>query len=171
MDKPDPRQVTSVTMEQLIVSAKAGDTLASVLVGISLGVLGTFVVLRRMAMMTDAISHAREQRPADQLLHRLLDELALQLGRLKVLGGFGLGLQATDEFTAALERTIPGYSDRHRVPGGITGMAQVHGYWGNSSLEERTRLDNAYIDNWSLAQDTHIFLRTIPAMLRKCRRS
>lgn len=32
VDKPDPRQVTSVTMEQLIVSAKAGDTLASVLV-------------------------------------------------------------------------------------------------------------------------------------------
>ncbi len=75
------------------------------------------------------------------------------------------------QFAASLEVTIPGYRDRHRVPGGITGMAQVNGYWGNSSLTERTRLDNEYIDSWSFKNDAKIFFRTIPAVLSKCRRS
>ena len=53
------------------------------------------------------------------------------------------------------------------MPGGITGLAQVNGYWGNSDIEQRVLHDNAYIDSWSLRKDIGILLRTIPATVRK----
>ena len=64
---------------------------------------------------------------------------------------------------------IDGYHDRHRVPAGITGWAQVNGYWGDTSIETRVRLDNRYIENWSLRRDLVIGLRTIPTLLGKRR--
>lgn len=69
--------------------------------------------------------------------------------------------QHTNEFNA--------YSYRHRVPAGITGWAQVNGFWGDTSLETRTRLDNRYIENWSLWRDLVIGLRTIPTLLGRRR--
>jgi exopolysaccharide biosynthesis polyprenyl glycosylphosphotransferase len=72
-------------------------------------------------------------------------------------------------FAGPLGESIPGYNDRHRMVGGITGLAQVHGYWGDTSLPERVQLDNRYIDNWSLLGDLTILLRTIPAIARKSR--
>lgn len=62
---------------------------------------------------------------------------------------------------------IDEYHFRHRVPVGITGWAQVHGYWGDTSIETRVRLDNRYIENWSLWRDLVIGLRTIPTLLGK----
>ena len=64
---------------------------------------------------------------------------------------------------------IDGYNNRHRVPAGITGWAQVNGYWGDTSIETRVRLDNRYIENWSLWRDLVIGLRTIPTLLGKRR--
>ena len=64
---------------------------------------------------------------------------------------------------------IDGYHHRHRVPAGITGWAQVNGYWGDTSIETRVRLDNRYIENWSLWRDLVIGLRTIPTLLGKRR--
>ncbi len=64
---------------------------------------------------------------------------------------------------------IDGYADRHRVPAGITGWAQVNGFWGDTSIEARVRLDNRYIENWSLWRDLVIALRTIPTLLGKRR--
>ena len=64
---------------------------------------------------------------------------------------------------------IDGYHHRHRVPVGITGWAQVNGYWGDTSIETRVRLDNRYIENWSLWRDLVIGLRTIPTLLGKRR--
>ncbi|HPB44564.1 MAG: sugar transferase [Microthrixaceae bacterium] len=63
----------------------------------------------------------------------------------------------------------PAYAHRHRVPAGITGWAQVNGFWGDSSLETRVRLDNRYIDDWSPVRDLVIGLRTIPTLLGKRR--
>jgi exopolysaccharide biosynthesis polyprenyl glycosylphosphotransferase len=62
---------------------------------------------------------------------------------------------------------VPGYRDRHRVPVGITGWAQVHGLWGDTSIEDRARFDNRYIEQWSLWRDAVILLRTIPTMLSR----
>ena len=61
---------------------------------------------------------------------------------------------------------VAGYGDRHRVPVGLTGWAQVHGLRGDTSIEERARFDNNYIENWTLAGDILILLRTVGAVVR-----
>lgn len=58
----------------------------------------------------------------------------------------------------------PSYHSRHRLPAGITGWAQVHGLRGDTSIEERAAFDNYYIENWSLAHDLKILLRTVLAL-------
>ena len=70
-----------------------------------------------------------------------------------------------EQFGAEIEE----YHERHRVPVGITGWAQVNGFWGDTSIETRVRLDNRYIENWSLWRDLVIALRTIPTLLGKRR--
>lgn len=61
---------------------------------------------------------------------------------------------------------VPGYADRHRVPVGMTGLAQVHGLRGDTSIDHRARIDNLYIENWSLWEDVVILLRTVLAVFR-----
>lgn len=63
-------------------------------------------------------------------------------------------------------RKVHGYRDRHRLPVGLTGWAQVHGLRGDTSLRERVRFDNQYIEHWSLWRDIVILLRTIGAVFR-----
>jgi len=48
---------------------------------------------------------------------------------------------------------------------GIDGWAQVNGFRGDTSLEERIRYDLYYIENWSLAFDIRILLKTLRASL------
>ncbi|MEV8389743.1 MULTISPECIES: sugar transferase [unclassified Streptomyces] len=69
-------------------------------------------------------------------------------------------------FVANFSKTQPGYAARHRMPVGITGLAQVHGLRGDTSIEERSRFDNHYIDHWSLWQDVCILLRTAVSLVR-----
>lgn len=69
-------------------------------------------------------------------------------------------------FVAQFSRTHPGYAARHRMPAGITGLAQINGLRGDTSIEDRARFDNAYIDDWSLWQDVCILLRTAVALVR-----
>ena len=72
-------------------------------------------------------------------------------------------------FVEQFGEEIDSYHFRHRVPVGLTGWAQVNGYWGDTSIETRVRLDNRYIENWSLWRDLLIGLRTIPTLLGKHR--
>ena len=67
-----------------------------------------------------------------------------------------------DQFRVAVQ----GYDDRHRVPAGITGWAQVHGLRGDTSIEERATFDNHYVENWSLWRDLVILSRTITQIVR-----
>jgi exopolysaccharide biosynthesis polyprenyl glycosylphosphotransferase len=69
-------------------------------------------------------------------------------------------------FVAKFSHVHPGYQARHRMPVGITGLAQIHGLRGNTSIEERARFDNHYIDTWSLWQDVCILARTAASVLR-----
>jgi len=59
------------------------------------------------------------------------------------------------------QKEIPRYLERHQVKSGITGWAQVNGFRGNTSLEERIKYDIYYIENWSLLFDIKIILRTV----------
>ena len=65
---------------------------------------------------------------------------------------------------AAYCRIIANYAMRHHVKPGITGLAQVNGYRGETSRPEqmakRVELDIAYINSWSLGLDLKILLRT-----------
>ncbi len=69
-------------------------------------------------------------------------------------------------FVARFSQTHPGYAARHRAPAGLTGLAQINGLRGDTSIEDRARFDNAYIDDWSLWQDVCILLRTAAALVR-----
>jgi exopolysaccharide biosynthesis polyprenyl glycosylphosphotransferase len=62
--------------------------------------------------------------------------------------------------------SVSGYRDRHRLPVGLTGWAQVHGLRGDTSLRERVRFDNQYIEHWSLWRDVVILVRTLSAGFR-----
>ncbi|WP_158850949.1 sugar transferase [Saccharothrix deserti] len=61
------------------------------------------------------------------------------------------------------------YWARHRVPTGLTGLAQVHGLRGDTSIVDRSRYDNYYIANWSLWLDVKILLQTVGELM--CRRN
>jgi exopolysaccharide biosynthesis polyprenyl glycosylphosphotransferase len=58
------------------------------------------------------------------------------------------------------------YDARHRVPAGLTGLAQVHGLRGDTSIDERARFDNRYIESWSFWRDVVILFQTFSAVVR-----
>jgi putative colanic acid biosynthesis UDP-glucose lipid carrier transferase len=64
---------------------------------------------------------------------------------------------------------IEGYMLRHKVKPGITGLAQVMGYRGETQTIEkmagRVRYDHQYIRDWSLWMDVKILLRTFRVVL------
>ena len=67
-----------------------------------------------------------------------------------------------DQFT----REIPEYALRHLVKPGITGLAQVAGYY-SSETKDKLRYDLYYISDHSLLLDLKIILSTIPALFNK----
>ncbi|MEW2218490.1 sugar transferase [Streptomyces sp. NPDC006990] len=69
-------------------------------------------------------------------------------------------------FVGHFSRLHPGYAQRHRTPVGITGLAQVHGLRGDTSIADRARFDNHYIETWSLWQDVRIICRTATSLFR-----
>jgi exopolysaccharide biosynthesis polyprenyl glycosylphosphotransferase len=64
-------------------------------------------------------------------------------------------------FIEQFRREIPGYMLRHKVKAGMTGWAQVHGWRGDTSLDERVEHDIYYIQNWSVGLDVWILLMTL----------
>ncbi len=68
-------------------------------------------------------------------------------------------------FVEQFEALFPHYVARHRVPCGLTGWAQINGLRGDTSIEERARFDNYYIENWSLWLDSKILLRTFSSFM------
>lgn len=55
---------------------------------------------------------------------------------------------------------VPKYMLRHMVQAGMTGWAQVNGWRGNTSIEQRIEHDLYYIENWSLRLDLKILFLT-----------
>ena len=63
-------------------------------------------------------------------------------------------------FVHQFKEKIPLYMSRHKVKSGITGWAQVNGLRGDTSIEERTKFDLYYIENWTFLFDLKILIMT-----------
>ncbi|RCK73935.1 MAG: Bacterial sugar transferase [Ignavibacteriae bacterium] len=68
-------------------------------------------------------------------------------------------------FVEQFKDVVPKYLDRHLLKTGITGWAQVNGLRGQAPIKERTKYDLYYIENWSMAFDIKIILKTLKAIL------
>ena len=64
-------------------------------------------------------------------------------------------------FIKQFKKKVPLYMLRHKMKAGITGWAQINGWRGNTSLEERIRHDLYYIHHWSMLLDMKIILITL----------
>ncbi|PHV70157.1 undecaprenyl-phosphate glucose phosphotransferase [Sporanaerobium hydrogeniformans] len=64
-------------------------------------------------------------------------------------------------FVEKFKQEVPRYMIKHQVRPGITGWAQVNGYRGDTSIEDRIAHDLYYIENWTLSFDFKIILMTL----------
>ncbi|WP_305782733.1 sugar transferase [Symbioplanes lichenis] len=105
--------------------------------------------------------------PAGRFLRRTsLDELPqlwnILRGDMTVVGPRPERPHFVDQFSA----DYPDYAMRHRMPVGLTGLAQVSGLRGDTPISDRARFDNYYIENWSLWLDVKVIVRTVLEVLR-----
>ncbi|PZF99099.1 polyprenyl glycosylphosphotransferase [Micromonospora endophytica] len=114
-------------------------------------------------------SIADDQRvgPIGRFMRRTsLDELPqlwnILRGEMSVVGPRPERPHFVEKFSAE----YPNYAARHRVPVGLTGLAQVSGLRGDTPISDRARFDNYYIENWSLWLDIKVMLRTVAEVLR-----
>ena len=98
-----------------------------------------------------------------------LDELPQLINVLRGTCHWSVPAPSGPTSASIFSREIPGYASRHRMSPGLTGWAQVNGLNGDTSIAERIRFDNYYIDNWSLRFDLKILAQTIGLMAQAVR--
>jgi Undecaprenyl-phosphate glucose phosphotransferase len=64
------------------------------------------------------------------------------------------------KFVNEFKKVIPLYMIKHYVKPGMTGLAQIKGLRGDTSVEDRIHEDIAYIENWTLLLDLYILFKT-----------
>ncbi len=64
-------------------------------------------------------------------------------------------------FVENFKDEIPLYMVKHQVKPGITGLAQVNGFRGDTSIKKRIEFDIHYIENWSILMDVGILFKTV----------
>ena len=108
--------------------------------------------------------------PIGRFLRRTsLDELPQLInvlqGRMSVVGPRPHAVAHNEEY----RKLIKGYMVRHKVAPGITGLAQVNGYRGETSniedMQQRVYYDLRYLREWSLSLDLRILTRTARSLL------
>ncbi len=125
---------------------------------------------RSMHLSDDA--HTRQASLGDSRITKVgaflrrtsLDELPQFLnvlrGEMSVVGPRPHMLKHTEDYS----KTIHNFMDRHLVMPGITGLAQVSGYRGETkelgAMVNRFNADIHYLQNWSFRLDLKIVLRT-----------
>lgn len=117
-----------------------------------------------------SVSNDDRTTPVGRVIRKLsLDELPQLLnvirGQMSLVGP----RPERPYFVNRFKSQVPRYGDRHRVPVGLSGLAQVHGLRGDTSIPERARFDNQYIENWSLWWDIVILVKTVGAVIRDAR--
>lgn len=63
-------------------------------------------------------------------------------------------------FVEHFKEIVPLYMIKHYVKPGITGLAQIKGFRGDTSIEARIHEDIEYIEHWSLLLDLYILFKT-----------
>ena len=114
-----------------------------------------------------SVAHDPRVGPIGRFLRRTsLDELPqlwnILRGDMTVVGPRPERPYFVEKFSAE----HPTYAMRHRVPVGLTGLAQVSGLRGDTPISDRARFDNYYIENWSLWLDLKVLLRTAAEVFR-----
>jgi Undecaprenyl-phosphate glucose phosphotransferase len=103
-----------------------------------------------------------------------LDELPQLLnvvfkGNLSLVGPRPHAVHAKAE-QRLYDEVVDGYFARHRVKPGITGLAQIRGWRGETDTEEkiqkRVECDLQYIENWSIWSDVAILAATPFSLLK-----
>ncbi|GAB4484907.1 MAG: undecaprenyl-phosphate glucose phosphotransferase [Raineya sp.] len=88
------------------------------------------------------------------------------LGDMTVVGPRPHALELNDTFKHIVDK----YMVRHLVKPGVTGLAQVKGYRGETkdvrSMINRVKMDVFYIENWSFWLDVRIVFWTIQSVLK-----
>ncbi|WP_315078293.1 undecaprenyl-phosphate glucose phosphotransferase [uncultured Clostridium sp.] len=63
-------------------------------------------------------------------------------------------------FVDEFKNEIPLYMVKHQVKPGITGLAQINGFRGDTSIKKRIEYDIHYIENWDILLDISILFKT-----------
>lgn len=86
-------------------------------------------------------------------------------GRMSLVGPRPHPVALNEEF----RKIVPGYMLRHKVKPGITGLAQLKGYRGETDtkekMEKRIEYDLRYLREWTVLLDLEILLRTLFVLL------
>jgi putative colanic acid biosynthesis UDP-glucose lipid carrier transferase len=87
-------------------------------------------------------------------------------GRMSLVGPRPHAVGHNEEY----RRLIKGYMVRHKVPPGITGLAQISGFRGPTprlqDMQGRVHYDLEYLRNWSLWLDLKILVLTVPKLFK-----
>ena len=87
-------------------------------------------------------------------------------GRMSVVGPRPHAVAHNEQY----RRLIKGYMVRHKVTPGITGLAQVNGFRGETEtvdkMKKRIEYDLEYLRSWSLGMDARIILKTVVLVFR-----
>lgn len=64
-------------------------------------------------------------------------------------------------YVEAFKHEVPMYMIKHQVKPGMTGLAQVNGLRGDTSIKRRIELDVQYIESWNIFLDISILFKTV----------
>ena len=82
-------------------------------------------------------------------------------GQMSIVGPRPHMVKHTEEYSQKIDK----YMFRHFVKPGITGLAQVKGFRGETKdpkmMENRIRMDMLYVESWSFFLDIRIIARTV----------
>ena len=116
--------------------------------------------------VTQAVKNDPRLTPIGQFLRKTsLDELPQFInvleGKMSVVGPRPHALAHNEEYM----ELVDSYMKRHKVKPGITGLAQVNGYRGETDtlekMQKRVEMDLKYINSWSVILDIKIIFLTV----------
>lgn len=70
-------------------------------------------------------------------------------------------------YVEIFKNEVPMYMIKHQVKPGITGLAQINGYRGDTSIKRRIEFDVQYIENWNIFLDIAILFKTVFRIVNK----